>query len=1410
MIHNYLHAKSANKMLVMFLLTISAILPMAVNAQSVLQNESFESATIFPAPGWRQQKAVSNVNGAFSLQAAATAANPACGPSPGGGTNVMMLNCYTANLNDSVYMVTKPFDFSNNGGNNPTFSFYMYRDNGWLANDDKIQVWINTVPNITGATLLTNTLGTTEILRRYNGAPVAVANTWNQYTYSLPAATYNGIRYYFIFTGICKDGNNIYLDQVQTLTWPSPTIPATVSMNLSQQNGASVGVGINNHMIVGIRCIVGGASGCGFINTALPALTTACKLDSILMNTNGTTNVLDIDDAKIYYTGGSPLFDTTYVSPFPVTAGTADYPSKRFGSTIAVPGTNLDFFNAGTSCFYLEYDTTYFWLTYDIKPSATGGNYVDADLRSFAVGGDNTTCPSTPGTGVSDEPSPGGYSLAGASQIDLPYCVGTYTVGTSWLNGSYTNNDYIQSVVLNGAFGTVINTNFQGGMPYPSNNNTGLPSNLPCLVFGCDFTAFPPSYELWQNVVGRTVVLTQGTGYSVTVQAGTWVSSNNIAVFIDYNRDGDFLDAGEKLGQVSLAANASSAIAFTVPAAGYTGVTRMRVREVWAAGNITPCDQFTYGEIEDFTIIISPNCPVGYKLWLGNTDDWNYAGNWCGGVPTITDDAVVDRAQVFPPIGTPTRAYYRPTIKSTIEAKCQNLTISALDSVLINAPAGSLTNSLKTSKDLNINGRVKVISSYTTNVTYSNGTLNNIAITPFKAASSDARTQIIYQAAELTLAGLVNGDQITGIRYTLTSKGSSTSYNSFTIGYALIPSGTQHVSNVPNATPLTTVYGPVAYNTALGVNTINLTTPIVWDGSSNIIIQYCYDNAGPLGANNDVIQETQTTGIGSVLCLSNNTGTASGCALSMLVAGTTDNFFSGTKTIRPNFTFLINRPYTKTKICVQEDWVNNGAFEAGYSRVIFDSTVANTIGGTQNTTYCELEVNKGAATQTVTMLRPVTVDTTVVLAQGVLSMNTNTLTMNNPALSGGTILAPTGPFTRTNGFLVSESSSAAVIWRNPNTIGWRNIPFGHSLTSTVYIPYSFTLKSGTLGDFSVSTSYWPGNSPLPPGVTHINSTAGAGNAANTVDRLWNVGHTGTSPVVDLTFRFSNAAAPLTERATGMSALNPGKAQPWWNYLTSRAWIRLQPPTTTTNYNTATNYGISGTYDSVRVQNFNWPNINAQAAQASPFLYATPGGPMGTSNYWAISNNNAPLPIELMSFDAKPVGNRVRLNWSTASEINNDFFTVERATADKIDEFDFISKVNSQMNNSTVTLNYESWDNNPVQGLQYYRLKQTDFDGQYSYSDLRPVYFGKSSQFDITNVYAAMENAGEFKIEFIYNTEAPLDVTITDVEGRVVYSQSNVAATPGANTIYVNQQMPHGVYFVVLRNNEQTVNRKFFY
>ncbi|MBK9402255.1 MAG: hypothetical protein IPN36_15870 [Bacteroidetes bacterium] len=59
---------------------------------------------------------------------------------------------------------------------------------------------------------------------------------------------------------------------------------------------------------------------------------------------------------------------------------------------------------------------------------------------------------------------------------------------------------------------------------------------------------------------------------------------------------------------------------------------------------------------------------------------------------------------------------------------------------------------------------------------------------------------------------------------------------------------------------MTTVYGPIAYTTLSGTNVIALTTPIIWDGTSNLLIQYCFNNAANIGSTDDRIDITQTTG----------------------------------------------------------------------------------------------------------------------------------------------------------------------------------------------------------------------------------------------------------------------------------------------------------------------------------------------------------------------------------------------------------------------------------------------------------------------------------------------------------------------------------------------------------------------
>ena len=101
-----------------------------------------------------------------------------------------------------------------------------------------------------------------------------------------------------------------------------------------------------------------------------------------------------------------------------------------------------------------------------------------------------------------------------------------------------------------------------------------------------------------------------------------------------------------------------------------------------------------------------------------------------------------------------------------------------------------------------------------------------------------------------------------------------------------------------------------------------------------------------------------------------------------------------------------------------------------------------------------------------------------------------------------------------------------------------------------------------------------------------------------------------------------------------------------------------------------------------------------------------------------------LPIELSYFNAVALENKVELNWITSSEENNDFFTIEKST----NGFDWqvVSEIKGA-GNSKQEISYTSYDYLPFNGDTYYRLKQTDFDGQFTYSDIHIVTFNNNSE-----------------------------------------------------------------------------------
>jgi hypothetical protein len=162
-----------------------------------------------------------------------------------------------------------------------------------------------------------------------------------------------------------------------------------------------------------------------------------------------------------------------------------------------------------------------------------------------------------------------------------------------------------------------------------------------------------------------------------------------------------------------------------------------------------------------------------------------------------------------------------------------------------------------------------------------------------------------------------------------------------------------------------------------------------------------------------------------------------------------------------------------------------------------------------------------------------------------------------------------------------------------------------------------------------------------------------------------------------------------------------------------------------------------------------------------------------------------LPIELVDFSALLKDSRtVDLAWQTASEKDNDFFTIERSVDGE--NWAAIQEIDGA-GNSTNLLNYATTDVVSEKGIFYYRLKQTDFDGAYTYSDIRAVVVNQSSS--KMSVFPNPTN-GSFTLLHSEEMEAPALYTTMGNEA-IAY---NVIPTNGG-FIYDISTLVNGIYFL---------------
>ncbi len=164
-----------------------------------------------------------------------------------------------------------------------------------------------------------------------------------------------------------------------------------------------------------------------------------------------------------------------------------------------------------------------------------------------------------------------------------------------------------------------------------------------------------------------------------------------------------------------------------------------------------------------------------------------------------------------------------------------------------------------------------------------------------------------------------------------------------------------------------------------------------------------------------------------------------------------------------------------------------------------------------------------------------------------------------------------------------------------------------------------------------------------------------------------------------------------------------------------------------------------------------------------------------------------LPVKLIAFNAALDSKKVNCTWETASEINNDYFTIERSTDGN--HFESIGRVKGKGNTNTNT-RYSFTDNNPFAGISYYRLKQTDFDDTYTYSAIQRV--GSLEKLNSTISLYYENNNPIVKINAVVASNAIIE--LISLAGVPLFTQEQ-ATTLGENTIPINNNGTSGFYLL---------------
>ena len=463
------------------------------------------------------------------------------------------------------------------------------------------------------------------------------------------------------------------------------------------------------------------------------------------------------------------------------------------------------------------------------------------------------------------------------------------------------------------------------------------------------------------------------------------------------------------------------------------------------------------------------------------------------------------------------------------------------------------------------------------------------------------------------------------------------------------------------------------------------------------------------------------------------------------------------------------------------NWMNNTSspvFTSNGGTVVL-AGAAQTLGGTNSTSFNNLVLN---GTGTASLANDILVgggytspSGTLNIASQALDLAGHTLTISNPASGSST----TGAVQYSTGYIISEQDSSdnhsQITWQMGGTYNAGDHIFPFGTADGVQIPVNFSILTSSNTNITVSTrrtfdnctgSSVPGSckQPWPAGVTNMNGANGTDvSASSIINRWWQID--ASAPV--------SANLALTYQGAENGTNNPTgsfSAEEWGG----SNWYAANSGGTGVTSGTGTVYAVD-------------------VDQFGPIV-------LGESGF--------SLPISLASFTSNCLTHGTELSWTTETEDATDYFTIERSFDGE--NFSSIGNIKAAGNSSSLR-EYNFLDSTSYSTVAYYRLKETEANGQANIFNVIVADCHTLTPFAFA-IYPNPNPGNYLNVHLSGLTaNANVQMKIVDILGRQIAPTTNdIADGTGIliSGVDFNHNLPKGIYNLVVQTNDAFMTKSF--